>query len=611
MKEKVLFAIMLLSLLAACTDDSNMESNNGQPAVMDPGKGYTERAVNVNHNGKDGGQVTLRFYDDMPHVPYISASAYYHMMLPTATMTVVNQGNCYQLTAARVTATVDVVNDVMTSDAYSSFISLMIQANTGQAGFKINSCPFLQYDSHLYNPTSTSVTLNFRKYGIDLHDDGREIYFPFATINDMFTDADFSMACYDGNRILVNTDNDEEGLLSIDRNYAVPAYKVEEVSADMASYRYAELCFVIDNFYGYPGRNILEKQGLRQQGLDVTLDAVSDGKEIKQLLKSKKQAEFVVGTEALNCLMDDGGHTSLGLWGNVPIIVRDEFGIRYNETIKTVPASIALLIANGKKEKDEFWNRYLSLWDLRNKNFESNIYVKSKDGQTAAFVMNSFIDLNTEGWQAYYASNRTEADWQKLVDSEEKDLLVQTVEALKRAKREGVKNLVLDVSQNTGGDDGPTTAILALLGDKTAPLRTSRKAYILEMNMLTRQHLTKTFVVDRNFDGKFDEQDDKPDWVGDMNIVVLTSEATFSNGSVFAAYMRDNGYQIWGRQSRGGACCIHNFVTPDGMSYQISSYLSLTTDKSKQSIDRGTPVEKQLTFEQMYDIEYLNNLFKN
>ncbi len=245
MKKGVLFTLLYLSLLSACTEDSNMDSNNSQPASMDPGKGYTERMVKVNRNGNDGGQVTLRFYDDMPHVAYISASAYYHMMLPTATMTVVNQGDHYQLTAAHVTATVDVVNDLMTSDAYSSFVSLMIQANTGQAGFEINSSPFLQFDSHLYEPASTSVTLNFRKYGIDLHDDGKEIYFPFATINDMFTDADFRMACYDGNRILVSTDNDEEGLLSIDKNYTVPAYKMVEVSADMASYRYHTLTTMV------------------------------------------------------------------------------------------------------------------------------------------------------------------------------------------------------------------------------------------------------------------------------------------------------------------------------------------------------------------------------
>lgn len=49
---------------------------------------------------------------------------------------------------------------------------------------------------------------------------------------------------------------------------------------------------------------------------------------------------------------------------------------------------------------------------------------------------------------------------------------------------------------------------------------------------------------------------------------------------------------------------------PDGMEYRISSYRSHSTDRNKQSIDGGIAVDKTLTDEQMYDIEYLNSLFK-
>lgn len=116
--------------------------------------------------------------------------------------------------------------------------------------------------------------------------------------------------------------------------------------------------------------------------------------------------------------------------------------------------------------------------------------------------------------------------------------------------------------------------------------------------------------MDRNFDGKFDELDDKQDWTGDMNIVVLVSDCTFSNGNVFAAKMKDYGYQIWGQKSGGGACSVQYLVMPDGMEYRISSYRSHSTDRNKQSIDGGIAVDKTLTDEQMYDIEYLNSLFK-
>ncbi len=45
------------------------------------------------------------------------------------------------------------------------------------------------------------------------------------------------------------------------------------------------------------------------------------------------------------------------------------------------------------------------------------------------------------------------------------------------------------------------------------------------------------------------------------------------------------------------------------MIYQISSSRSHTTYKNHESIDSGTPVDIELTNEQLYDIEYLNKQF--
>lgn len=611
MKKLSISFLLLLTILSSCVDNS-VEDNSGsnQPVPMDPGKGYAERTFKVNRHGKDGGMVTLRFYDDMPNVPYIASTAYYRMMMPNATMGVARQGDKYLLTASGVTATVDVVSDVMTSEAYNDFVNLMSLIAPGLPSFETCFNPFLRYDSHQYEPAQATVTLNFRKYGIDLRDDGRDTWFPFATINDIFTDVSMHMACFNGSSIIVNDDVEMYDLSDIDPDYSAAAYMTERVGNDMAAFRYAELCFVIDNFYGYPGRNTLEKHGLREQGLDATLNAVSGGKDVKQLLQSTSQTEFVVGTDALHSLMDDGGHTGMILSNRVPESIAEDFIIRYNEAYQRIPAGAGQLIKDMKNIRAKRRARRSELTAIRNKNYGSSQYVKSQDGQTAVFVMTSFMDLNSAGWKTYYGSSHTADDWQRLVADKKQDLVVQTVETLKRAQREGVQNLVLDVSLNGGGEDDPTTAIVALLGDKTGKQQPRRKASSWDMDMLTRQYLTKTFLVDRNFNGKFDELDDRQDWVGDLNIVVLTSEATFSNGSVFTAKMKGYGYPIWGQQSGGGACSIQEMVTPDGMGYRISSYRSHTTDINRKSIDGGTPVDRQLTDEQLYDIEYLNTLFK-
>ena len=610
---KRLFALLtpVLLLLAACTDIVNEDNNSGEAVPMDPGKGYTERAVGVARDGKAAGTVRLRFYDDMPNVAYIAATAYYRMMLPGATMTVTNHGTSYLLTTADGAATVDVVNDVLESTSYNDFVSLMSLTAPDQPSFETSKSRFIKYDSHQYEPAAAPlVTLNFRKYGIDLRDDGKETYFPFATINDMFTDACMHMAGYNGSRILVNTD-DTKDLSDQDDDFSAPAYQLTEVGDDLARFRYGELCFVIDNFFGYPGRSQLEKQGLRINGLDATLDVVSGGKETKQLLKSKNQAEFALGTAALNCLIADGGHTAVRVMRFAPESVREAFATRYNAASETLPAVITQMMTAADKASSERSECRSTMTSLRNTRYGSDRYVTSKDGKTAVVVLKSFMEENYTGWQNYYTNGCTSTYWQAMVsDKDHPDIVVQTVEALQQAHRSGVKNLVLDVSLNSGGEDDPVGTLVSLLGDRTAPEGQRRYSPSWDQNMLTGQYLTKTFVVDRNFDGVFDDRDNETDWVGDLNIVVMTSEITFSNGSVFAAKMKDYGYKMWGRRTGGGACSIAQYVTPDGMIYQISSSRSHATYKNRESIDSGIPVDIELTNEQMYDIEYLNKQFK-
>ncbi len=611
---KRLFALLIpaLLLLAACTDDNSQDGGSSQPVAMDPGTGHTERAVSVIRDGKEAGQVTLRFYDDMPNVAYIAATDYYRMMLPSATMTVTTQGASYVLTTAGGSATVDVVNDVLESNSYDDFVSLMSLTAPGQPCFETSKSPFIKYDSHQYEPAaSPQVTLNFRKYGIDLRDDGKETFFPFATINDMFTDACMHMAGYNGSRILVNTD-DTKDLSDQDADFSAPAYQLTEVGDDLARFRYGELCFVIDYFYGYPGRSLLEKQGLRTNGLDATLDAVTGGKETKQLLKSKNQAEFALGTAALNYLIADGGHTAVRVIRFAPESVEEAFTTRYNAASETLPAVITEMMTASDKASKDFSERRTTMTSLRNERYGSDTrYVTSQDGKTAVVVLKLFMEVNYMGWQNYYTNGCTSTYWQAMVsDKDHPDIVVQTVEALQQARRSGVKNIVLDVSLNAGGEDDPVGTLVALLGDRTAPNSQRRYSPSWDQNMLTRQYLTKTFVVDRNFDGVFDDRDNDTDWVGDLNIVVLTSEVTFSNGSVFAAKMKDYGYKTWGRRTGGGACSIAQYVTPDGMIYQISSSRSHTTYKNRESIDSGTPVDIELTNEQMYNIDYLDGLFQ-
>jgi len=96
MKRKLYFLVMLSAvlLLAGCAEHDNPAAPGGQSdkplTASDPGPAYTEKSVAVCRDGKADGQVTLRFYSDMPSVAYIEAADFHRLISNGATMTVKN-----------------------------------------------------------------------------------------------------------------------------------------------------------------------------------------------------------------------------------------------------------------------------------------------------------------------------------------------------------------------------------------------------------------------------------------------------------------------------------------------------------------------------------------
>ena len=73
-------------LLPSCTDKDNPVVEPDKPEAKD----YQERIVPVvDPQGKAQGTVTLRFYDDMPSVAYVSISNFQGIMYPGTTVQVV------------------------------------------------------------------------------------------------------------------------------------------------------------------------------------------------------------------------------------------------------------------------------------------------------------------------------------------------------------------------------------------------------------------------------------------------------------------------------------------------------------------------------------------
>ena len=126
---------------------------------------------------------------------------------------------------------------------------------------------------------------------------------------------------------------------------------------------------------------------------------------------------------------------------------------------------------------------------------------------------------------------------------------------------------------------------------------------------------TQSFLIDRNFDGKFDEAD--ADVHYDLNFAVLVSQESYSCGNLFPSMFRDMGLMVLGERSKGGACTILSLNTADGFYYHISDYQMRLTNDNWEVIDGGIEPDVKLVktdadgnkdYSDFYDLALLSNL---
>jgi len=243
--------------------------------------------------------------------------------------------------------------------------------------------------------------------------------------------------------------------------------------------------------------------------------------------------------------------------------------------------------------------------ELRKGTYGKKKYIASTDKSTAVIVINDFMSLDYEGWKAYYASQKTEADWQTLL-ARDSNMVATFLSGVRQARKDGVKNVILDVTLNGGGSSDIVLTLLSLITRN----ETERQQVTLYADyVISKQATTTHYVVDRNFDGKFDEADAKVDY-SDLNFAILTSNYSFSCGNLMPSVMKDSGFKVMGERSGGGCCAIQFQYTPDGMQYGISCYRLRMVNAKGENIDVGVPIDIDIPVEKFYDIDYLAEKFK-
>ena len=591
MKKFFLFQLVLLLSLRALADGATS---------------FETRQVPVNRGGEDDGTISLRFYSDLPSIPYISVADFQGLVLPGTTIEVskTSEGE-YLLVGPYAKATVNIASEQFSSDDYMAFTNLMGQVQEGMDNVGYGGSPFLRYNHQELTPTTATVTFDFKKYGIDLRGDETAVYFPFATISDIFSDLDFHLAGYNGEKVMLLTGDENNDVAVLEPERAKVLLETESRSADMAAYCYAELCFVVDHFYGMPGRSSLE-DGIQKDGLDKTLDAIENGPTIKQLLKSTSMDDYFTGMKSLQVLLQDGGHTDLMLDWNLFKVTQEG-------------DDISEIFGNWMERNQGLQDTYPQLYQLIMDYFDTMANQKGdfiglarpttsdetyyKEGDTAYLMYNSFGPVNIEAWKAYYdcgCEGETPA-----VDEEFLGDLSVVLDALKRANDDPeVKNLVVDLSCNTGGDFDVLMTMSVLMGGPN---------YYYSENLVTGQRQKFYFDVDCNFDGVFDEKDKEVKY--DLNIALMISDVSFSCGNFLPSLLKDAGFPIIGERSGGGACSVQPFITPEGMQFRLSSARARLTNDQWVNIDTGIEPNYVIDissgdYDPLYDVAAISEMIK-
>ena len=190
-----------------------------------------------------------------------------------------------------------------------------------------------------------------------------------------------------------------------------------------------------------------------------------------------------------------------------------------------------------------------------------------------------------------------------LPDAYQKDSFYYMKEMLSRIRAHGgVKNVLIDLSRNGGGNLGALFRILGLMSDDDVTYASR--------NRLDGTTAVSRMKVDADEDGDYDDADA----LSSYHWGLLTSKLTFSAANYWACYVKDHGIgKIFGVQSGGGACSIVGFVNADGSSFHISGPNAMMTFMGKndfRSVAKGAVPDKEMDPGSFYgNDEMLDRLF--
>lgn len=421
-----------------------------------------------------------------------------------------------------------------------------------------------------------SFKVDMKKYNICTYvDDAGKRYIPFNTIADIIYSELYITVAFNGDNVFILNYGqaqfkDEDGLTELGKLYY--AKVGESISRERIQFNYDELCLFLDTFYG-----------LKSEHGITDFDTTMEKNGTKQLLLSDSARERNKGYAKL--FDGDIGdiHSALGDTGNY---LEPEYAMEDRREVvfgNYIPGS---LYDQQKKYLTARKNNYND-----GQGGELRGYVEV--GDTAYITFDGFY---TDGDKNFYANENTDN-----MD----DLLELIIYANKQLYREGcpVKNLVVDISNNTGGLVFTNCVLLSWLNKKILPT--------YQINTLTKSKIKQWAYMDANLDGTVGgEGDFVPE---NIRTFCFISPVSFSCGNLCPTYLKSTTEcTLIGKVSGGGSNVVLPGASSEGTIFQTSSHVNGTAvvkNGSYYTSDRGVEPDIYISdIAHLYDREYMTEL---
>ena len=415
------------------------------------------------------------------------------------------------------------------------------------------------------NRAGSTLKIDLSEYSIDLVSDGKECYLPMQTMNDLFVNPFYIRYVFNGQMVIGDVYGMKEEAL-FNRCYEADPC---DMSEEFAKFNYNELRFLLDYFYG-----------LKEEHKITTFeDYLAMDTSLQGYLLSTDSKTFDISLQTLLITHFDDGHSGFiqnswrsGKSNMSAMMISAMSKMGYSATVQN---SISKVLKSA-----------------REKAYPDGIPGYEEVDDTAFISFDNF-SVKRQDYAEYY-------ELEDLDDPQDTIELILYAHKQITRKNSPIKNIVLDLSLNGGGNADAAVAVACWF---------TGKATIALRNPITGAETIMSYHTDMNLNGKTTGDTGDSVNTGEYNLYCLISPISFSCGNLVPAIFQQSGsVTLIGRRSGGGSCAVLPATTASGSFFQISGNKQISTFKngSFYNIDTGIEPDIPLTKnESFYDHEGL------